>query len=64
MEERSEKLLNYIKQCIKENGYQPSYTEMCEYMELKSKSSIFEIIDYLESLGKVQRVASRAIKIF
>ena len=42
-------LLDYIKSYIAENKYSPSYDEMKNFMNLKSKSSIFQYIEYLIS---------------
>ena len=42
-------LLDYIKSYIAENKYSPSYDEMKNFMNLRSKSSIFQYIEYLIS---------------
>lgn len=63
MEEKSRKVLEFIINYTKENGYQPNYDEIKNYMNLKSKSSVYSIVDYMERAGKVKKVGSRAIKI-
>ncbi len=47
MTKKSLILFNYIKSYIEENKYSPSYDEMKNFMNLKSKSSVFQYIEYL-----------------
>lgn len=37
----------------------PSYAEMCEYMDLKSKSGIHRLISALEERGYLRRIPNR-----
>ena len=47
MTKKSLILFNYIKSYIEDNKYSPSYDEMRNFMNLKSKSSVFQYIEYL-----------------
>ena len=65
MTKKAKKLLNFLKRYIDKNGIAPSFEEMKVYMDLKSKSSIFQYLEYLENLGHISRdkIKSRSIKI-
>lgn len=65
MTKKAKKLLNFLKRYIDKNGVAPSFEEMKVYMNLKSKSSIFQYLEYLENLGHITRdkIKSRSIKI-
>ena len=58
-------LFNYIKAYISENKYSPSYDEMKNFMKLKSKSSIFQYIEYLISNNYIYKnsLKARSIKL-
>ena len=47
MTKKALKLFEYIKSYINKNQFSPSYDEMRLFMNLKSKSSIFQYIEYL-----------------
>lgn len=57
---RGLELFNAIKAGIDKNGYAPSYGELAEALELKSKSSISRLMDQLEERGFVRRLKSGA----
>ena len=65
MTKKAKKLLNFLKRYIDKNGVAPSFEEMKVHMDLKSKSSIFQYLEYLENLGHITRdkIKSRSIKI-
>ena len=58
-------LLDYIESYIEQNKYSPSYEEMKNFMNLKSKSSIFQYIEYLieNKLIYKDSLKARSIKI-
>ena len=53
-------LLMYIHKCLKDNGVPPSFDEMKEALDLKSKSGIHRLITGLEERGFVRRLPHRA----
>jgi len=63
MKDRDQQLLTFIEQCIKSNGYPPSYTEMMKGIGEKSKNGIARKLKRLEESGHISRVAgvSRAL---
>ena len=65
MTKNAKKLLDFLKSYIGKNDISPSYEEMKIHMNLKSKSSIFQYLDYLEDLGyiKKNKLKSRSIKL-
>ena len=56
MTKRQAKLLKFIKEYVKKNGYSPSYDEMREPMGLASKFMVHNFISSLEKHGKIKRV--------
>tara|TARA_Y100000768_G_scaffold388337_1_gene383639 strand:- start:4381 stop:4959 length:579 start_codon:yes stop_codon:yes gene_type:complete len=65
MTKNAKKLLDFLKRYIEKHQLSPSFEEMKDYMNLKSKSSIFQYLDYLEKLGHIKRskLKSRSIKL-
>jgi repressor LexA len=65
MTKNAQKLLDFLKSYINKNRIPPTYEEMKNFMELKSKSSIFQYLEYLEDLGHIKRdkLKSRSIKL-
>ncbi len=65
MTKKAKKLLDFLKSYIEKNNISPSFEEMKNHMKLKSKSSIFQYLDYLENLGHIKRnkLKSRSIKL-
>lgn len=53
-------LLNFIHSRVKEEGVSPSFDEMKDALELKSKSGIHRLIKALEERGYIRRLAHRA----
>ena len=53
-------LLMFIDGHIRENGVSPSFEEMKDALNLKSKSGIHRLITALEERGFVRRMAHRA----
>ena len=58
--EKQHRLLLYLNEKITENGYPPSYEELQQAMNLKSKSGIHRLIASLEERGFVRRIPYRA----
>lgn len=57
---RQKELLDFIRSYRSEYGYPPSYDEMLEAMNLRSKSGIFSIVTGLEERGFIRRIPNRA----
>ena len=53
-------LLNFIKARLDRDGVPPSFDEMKEALDLKSKSGIHRLITALEERGFIRRLAHRA----
>ena len=53
-------LLLFINERLKETGVSPSFDEMKEALNLKSKSGIHRLITALEERGFIRRLAHRA----
>ena len=53
-------LLLFINERLKETGVSPSFDEMKEALNLKSKSGIHRLITALEERGFIKRLAHRA----
>ncbi|WP_128254327.1 transcriptional repressor LexA [Falsirhodobacter deserti] len=53
-------LLNFIKQRTDQDGVPPSFDEMKEALDLRSKSGIHRLITALEERGFIRRLAHRA----
>jgi repressor LexA len=65
MTKNAKKLLEFIRKYIEKNKISPNYEEMKEHMGLKSKSSIFQYLEYLEELGHIKKdkLKSRSIEL-
>ncbi len=57
---KQRELLVFINSRVKETGISPSFDEMKEALELKSKSGIHRLITALEERGFIKRLAHRA----
>ncbi len=57
---KQKNLLIYINEKLKNDGVSPSYDEMRESLNLKSKSGIHRLISALEERGFVKRLAHKA----
>ena len=53
-------LLFFIDDRLKESGISPSFDEMREALDLKSKSGVHRLISALEERGFIRRLANRA----
>ena len=65
MTKNAKKLLEFLRKYIEKNHISPNYEEMKEHMGLKSKSSIFQYLEYLEELGHIKKdkLKSRSIEL-
>ncbi len=57
---KQQQLLLFIKQHLDQGGVSPSFEEMKEALDLKSKSGIHRLISALEERGFIRRLANRA----
>ena len=49
-----------MKSYARENKVMPTFEEMMEYMNIKSKSNIFQMLGYIEWKGYIERYPARA----
>jgi repressor LexA len=54
------KLYTFIKDYVKEHKVMPSFQEMMECMNVKSKSTIFQRLGYLEWKGYIRKIPFQA----
>ena len=54
------KLYKYLKNYFKENEVMPSFEKMKDYMNVKSKSSVFNMLGYMEWKGYIKRYPAHA----
>src|SRR5580765_2055629 len=57
---KQRELLLFIDKRLKESGISPSFDEMREALELKSKSGVHRLISALEERGFIRRLPNRA----
>ncbi|MEA3057910.1 MAG: repressor LexA, partial [Sphingomonadales bacterium] len=57
---KQRELLLFIDGRLKDGGISPSFDEMREALELKSKSGVHRLISALEERGFIRRLANRA----
>src|ERR1700742_2349406 len=57
---KQHELLLFIDNRLKESGISPSFDEMREALELKSKSGVHRLISALEERGFIRRLPNRA----
>jgi repressor LexA len=57
---KQHELLCYISERLGETGVSPSFEEMKDALELKSKSGVHRLISALEERGFIRRLANRA----
>ena len=57
---KQRELLLFIDARLKENGISPSFDEMREALDLKSKSGVHRLISALEERGFIRRLPNRA----
>ncbi|MFZ9396209.1 MAG: transcriptional repressor LexA [Erythrobacter sp.] len=57
---KQHELIRFIQQRLEETGISPSFEEMKEALDLKSKSGVHRLISALEERGFIRRLANRA----
>ncbi|MEI8147067.1 MAG: repressor LexA, partial [Alphaproteobacteria bacterium] len=57
---KQHELLRFIQERLKETGVPPSFDEMKEALDLKSKSGIHRLVTALEERGFIRRLPNRA----
>ena len=57
---KQHELIQFIQQRLEETGISPSFEEMKEALELKSKSGVHRLISALEERGFIRRLPNRA----
>src|SRR6187549_78821 len=57
---KQRELLLFIDQRLNESGVSPSFDEMREALDLKSKSGVHRLISALEERGFIRRLPNRA----
>ena len=57
---KQHELLLYIDSQLSKTGVSPSFEEMKEALDLKSKSGVHRLISALEERGFIRRLANRA----
>src|SRR5512145_1091903 len=57
---KQKELLMFIHERLKESGVPPSFDEMKEALDLRSKSGIHRLITALEERGFIRRLAHKA----
>jgi repressor LexA len=57
---KQHELLKFIKRRLGEDGVSPSFDEMREALDLKSKSGVHRLISALEERGFIRRLPNRA----
>ncbi len=60
MTQRQRDLLVFLVEYIDESGLSPSYDEMCNALDLASKSGVSRILGGLESRGHIVRLPGSA----
>ena len=50
------KLLNFIKKYVKKNKYYPTYQEMADALNYKSKNSITVLVNRLPKLNELKKI--------
>src|SRR5690606_21256513 len=57
---KQHELLRFIQRKLEETGISPSFEEMKEALDLKSKSGVHRLISALEERGFLRRLPNRA----
>ncbi len=55
--DKQQKVLDYVKEQIKKEGYAPSVREICKALNLKSTSTVHGYLSRLEKKGLIQKAA-------
>lgn len=51
------RVLNYVKECIKRDGYAPSVRDICKALDLKSTSTVHGYLVRLQKKGLIQKAS-------
>ena len=57
---KQHELIRFIQQRLEETGISPSFEEMKDALDLKSKSGVHRLISALEERGFIRRLPNRA----
>ena len=57
---RQLKLLKFIKEYKENNEIMPTFNDMKKYMQVKSRSSVHQMLGYLEFKGYIKRYPAMA----
>ena len=57
---KQHELIRFIQERLEESGVSPSFEEMKEALDLKSKSGVHRLISALEERGFIRRLPNRA----
>ena len=57
---KQSKLLDYLKNTLKDNNISPSFDEMRKFLGLSSKSGVHRLISSLEERGFIRRLHNKA----
>ena len=57
---KQHELIQFIQKRLEETGISPSFEEMKEALDLKSKSGVHRLISALEERGFLRRLPNRA----
>ena len=60
---KQNQLLNFLIVRIEKYGVSPSYEEICEELQLKSKSGIHRIVKSLEERGYIKRLENKDLSL-
>lgn len=57
--DKQQKVLDYVREQIKKDGYAPSVREICKALDLKSTSTVHGYLSRLEKKGLIQKAAQK-----
>ena len=57
---KQHELIRFIQERLEQTGVSPSFEEMKDALDLKSKSGVHRLISALEERGFIRRLANRA----
>ena len=59
LKEREQKILDFVKHEVRENGYPPTVREVCKALDIKSTSTVHKDLANLEKQGYLKRSPSK-----
>ena len=59
LKEREQKILDFVKHEVRENGYPPTVREVCKALDIKSTSTVHKDLANLEKQGCLKRSPSK-----